>query len=342
MKRNEKIDVLRGWAIILVVFGHCMEYASGHEFFSVNGIYNNLIFKVIYSFRMPLFACISGWLFGSTIEKYASFDIIRRKAESLIIPIASWITLWMLLNAGLSIIRGNIDFAAWVKGWFGMFLTNFWFLWAIFVCMLLVVVVHHFFGDNIGIYLLSIAGMLVIPDSEVFAGGGAGTKFLYPFFVSVYLMRIHKVDLAEKVYRYKVIICIAFIVLLGLYQFDTYIYVSGFDIYGNLSWVQYIGYDLQRYGIGCAGSTIMLLVVWKFYRQNLIHKIISAIGRESIGIYILSSKIISGVCYSVFKAERVNYILDIILTVGILVICHAAIYIIKKVPLANKMLLGGI
>lgn len=37
--------------------------------------------------------------------------------------------------------------------------------------MLLVVVVHHFFGDNIGIYLLSIAGMLVIPDSEVFAGG---------------------------------------------------------------------------------------------------------------------------------------------------------------------------
>ena len=81
MKRNEKIDVLRGWAIILVVFGHCMEYASGHEFFSVNGIYNNLIFKVIYSFHMPLFACISGWLFGSTIEKYASFDIISRKSD---------------------------------------------------------------------------------------------------------------------------------------------------------------------------------------------------------------------------------------------------------------------
>ena len=103
----KKIDVLRGWAIILVVFGHCMEYASGHEFFSVNGIYNNLIFKVIYSFHMPLFACISGWLFGSTIEKYASFDIIRRKAESLIIPIASWITLWMLLNAGLILRPGS-------------------------------------------------------------------------------------------------------------------------------------------------------------------------------------------------------------------------------------------
>lgn len=99
MKRNEKIDVLRGWAIILVVFGHCMEYASGHEFFSVNGIYNNLIFKVIYSFHMPLFACISGWLFGRTIEKYASRCICT-----------------------------------------------------------------SFFSDNVGIYLLSIAGMLVIPD----------------------------------------------------------------------------------------------------------------------------------------------------------------------------------
>ena len=94
---------------------------------------------------MPLFACISGWLFGSTIEKYASFDIIRRKAESLIIPIASWITLWMLLNAGLSIIRGNIDFAGLGQRLVWHVLTNFWFLWAIFVCMLLVVVVHHFF-----------------------------------------------------------------------------------------------------------------------------------------------------------------------------------------------------
>ena len=46
--------------------------------------------------------------------------------------------------------------------------------------MLLVVVVHHFFGDNIGIYLLSIAGMLVIPDSEVFAGGGCRNKIFIP------------------------------------------------------------------------------------------------------------------------------------------------------------------
>lgn len=76
--------------------------------------------------------------------------------------------------------------------------------------------------------------------------------------------------------------------------------------------------------------------------QNLIHKIISTIGTESIGIYILSSKIISGVCYSIFSVERVNYMLDTILTVGILALCHVAIYIIKKVPLANKMLLGGI
>lgn len=42
--------------------------------------------------------------------------------------------------------------------------------------MLLVVFVHHFFSDNVGIYLLSIVGMLVIPDSEIFSGGGAGTK----------------------------------------------------------------------------------------------------------------------------------------------------------------------
>ena len=52
--RNTKIDCLKGLLMILVVFGHALEYGD----VKING----LIHSIIYSFHMPLFICISGYL----------------------------------------------------------------------------------------------------------------------------------------------------------------------------------------------------------------------------------------------------------------------------------------
>lgn len=172
--REDRIDVLRGWAVILVVFGHCIEYTSGHDFFLTHSAYNNFVFKIIYSFHMPLFACISGWLFYSTVQRRTTNEIIKRRFCGLIVPIISWITLWMLLE----IFVGNFNMITWIKQYCKMILTNFWFLWAIFVCSLLVNLVHKVFLDCIWIYLLLMVVMMVIPDSEHMSGGGGRNKIL--------------------------------------------------------------------------------------------------------------------------------------------------------------------
>ena len=158
----------------------------------------------------------------------------------------------------------------------------------------------------------------------------------------MYLIKAKKIDLVNILQKYTAFLLFAFLVMLCFYSFNTYIYVSGFDIYGELNGIWYVMYDLQRYFIGCVGSACSLLIVYKLYKQNVFHKVIAIIGRETIGIYILSSKIISGICYSIFDMERVNYLLDIVLTILIITICHIAIFIIKKIPIANKVLLGGI
>lgn len=174
--REDRIDVLRGWAVILVVFGHCIEYASGHEFFLTHSAYNNCVFKIIYSFHMPLFACISGWLFYSTVQRRTSSEIIKRRFCSLVIPIISWVTLWMLLEVFI----GNFNMITWIKQYCRMILTNFWFLWAIFVCSLLVLLIHKVFSDSVWIYFISIFLMMLIPDSEQMSGGGQGQSFYIP------------------------------------------------------------------------------------------------------------------------------------------------------------------
>ena len=52
-QRLEYIDILRGFAIFLVVLGHVLEHA---------GLKNGFLFHFIYSFHMPLFICISGFV----------------------------------------------------------------------------------------------------------------------------------------------------------------------------------------------------------------------------------------------------------------------------------------
>lgn len=54
IKRLEYVDIMRGIAITLVVAGHVIQF---------NGIpTNNPTFEFIYSFHMPLFFAISGYI----------------------------------------------------------------------------------------------------------------------------------------------------------------------------------------------------------------------------------------------------------------------------------------
>lgn len=52
--RNNSVDELRGIAILLVVIGHVIQYV-----FSPEGFDNNFIFRIAYSFHMPLFMFIA-------------------------------------------------------------------------------------------------------------------------------------------------------------------------------------------------------------------------------------------------------------------------------------------
>ena len=57
------LDVLEAVAITLVLVGHAMQFGSGMHCYIYSDIFDNVVFKVIFSFHMPLFMLISGYLF---------------------------------------------------------------------------------------------------------------------------------------------------------------------------------------------------------------------------------------------------------------------------------------
>lgn len=87
-QRNESIDVAKGLAIILMVSGHaCME----------GGVFVHWLHDFIYTFHMPFFMIISGYLFnGDNIcqpQKY-----IKRKFDSLYLKFIIYNIILILLN----------------------------------------------------------------------------------------------------------------------------------------------------------------------------------------------------------------------------------------------------
>lgn len=64
MAEKKKINwllILQGWAMLWVVIGHSCIGQAGH-----GPIWENALFKFAYSFHMPLFMLVSGWLFYLT------------------------------------------------------------------------------------------------------------------------------------------------------------------------------------------------------------------------------------------------------------------------------------
>ena len=68
-QRSVYIDSLKAFAIITVIVGHCIQYGSGLKYLNERLFFSNPIFKFIYSFHMPLFMLLSGYLFADSVNK---------------------------------------------------------------------------------------------------------------------------------------------------------------------------------------------------------------------------------------------------------------------------------
>lgn len=82
-KRDESLDFLRGIAILFVVIGHVIEAVISPENYG-----HNLLFRIAYSFHIPLFFFVSGFLVGNRFEK--NTDWIKKKIKNILWPWFLW------------------------------------------------------------------------------------------------------------------------------------------------------------------------------------------------------------------------------------------------------------
>ena len=98
MKREQSIDILRGVAMCIVVFGHAIQTTY------INAD-NMLLYRIITSIQMPLFMFISGYVTYNP-ERELNICWLSRRCKSLLVPFCIWIILPFIL-------KGNWEYSEW-------------------------------------------------------------------------------------------------------------------------------------------------------------------------------------------------------------------------------------
>lgn len=341
--RNITLDYIKAFAIILVVLGHSIQYGSG-DYVSKH-MFDNGLFMFIYSFHMPIFMLVSGYLFYNSVNRYSTKQLLINKAKSLLIPIAFWTIFTTLFDCLLYDRERLLNPFRFGVAWVNQFIGQFWFLWAVFICSAVVILIHRFLKDNILAYIAVLIITLFTPDVLLFSL----IKFMYPFFVIGYM--VNKYNLTARINKTIQTICFAlssaaFIVMLIFCKSKYFIYNSGYTLLGRDNMLEMLYIDAYRFFIGLFGSFVFVFLISKLSkliaRCGALSKALSCLGKNTMGIYILSF------FFAVYalppltsSLAGVNYFIAVLETIAILGLSLLIIFLIKKNKWTNRIMLGN-
>jgi fucose 4-O-acetylase-like acetyltransferase len=198
--RDQGIDALRGLAIVLVVLGHSLVRAypagplpgPGLVFeptlgFVPAAVLTGPLLNAIYSFHMPLFAFLSGFVLFSSKRGYG-WRLVSSRFLSLMVPYFAWLGVWWLLHGrhtltGLLEAFGSAALRTDAPG-------ALWFLYGLFMCVVVFALVRLVSGSGawlaVSAVVVGALGLIPMPGNEhLFAV--SDTAWLYPFFALGFL-----------------------------------------------------------------------------------------------------------------------------------------------------------
>ena len=328
VKRNILIDFLKSISIILVVLGHCIQYGSGYLYLVNNNFFYNKLFMFIYSFHMPLFAAISGYLFYKSINKYSLKFLLQKKILRLIIP-------WGFFSF-FYICCTKITFANFIN----TLVIVYWFIFSLIILYLITIIIKYLFKDSWIAHLFVFVISFFINCNVLNT-----TLYIYPFFMIGYFF--NKYDL-NKIYNSKKnIICIMssifFLVLLHYFNYSTYIYTSGYYILKQNINVHQILINIYRLFIGLTGTVPIISIVDIIIREKIsknAKQLIICLSKATLTIYFTSVLINVFILTKVtFNLSSFNWLYMTIEGIIVIGVCISINYILSTNKV-TKILLG--
>lgn len=314
------IDKFKGLAIILVVWGHCMQFCTK------NDVLNNKLYEMIYTFHMPFFMAISGYLYYFSINKRSLKELIEARIKQLLIPFLIWSFLYLL------VFRWEVSHSLveWIKNYIYNLPFFFWFIWSLLLSSLSVMVINKLFKDSLIAYLILFILILLLPNGL----GFYYTKYMIPYFFAGYLVHKYQLKTNNIIFVFSLIV---FLVLWYFWKNEYYIYTTEMALKPND--LKGIYDDCYRYVAGFTGIIVSITLIKKL--PNL--KLFETLGRNTLPIYFISS-FLNSYLY-LFRLPYQHFLYSFVytpfITVIVIAFCMGISMLIDKNKTINQYLLGG-
>lgn len=318
--RLDYVDCMRGIAILLVVIGHLIQ---------TNDIYyaHNYAFEFIYSFHMPLFFAISGYIIAKTskvrtIKELETFII--KKFLALCIPLFAWeliMNRFTLHTSFVSITFSDITTT--------ILHPNLWFLKTLFVTTVGFGIYDYFVNklslfQNVFIKETSLFIAFLVYVVIIKSGFEQANLLMFSgvFFVGAYISKYKQIEQIVGTESVFLLALTIFLVVCTHWRFIN----NGSRIY-----------DIEKVLVSCSIFICLLTLTKNFDYTQWYHKLFTKFGRYSLAIY-ASHWCLLSIGISTICLDKMNYFWQFIIygLIGI-IICEICV-LVSRVFAYSKLL----
>lgn len=265
--RNTSIDALKGFGILCVVLGHALQ-------FSFSEFDNNVFFKIIYSFHMPLFFFLSGYVaYETKIYNKCNFSYcIKNKFIHLVIPFLSWYFIVKYILHGEFMDQDLIKYSTTLVYSPDV---SLWFLWILF---LVFIAVYSYFKIQImDVRKKIFISLLILSLIILFRNQKSIQLLIYyiPFFMIGYLVSKYW-NILEKIFTSSKVFFISII-----------LYALLLIVWKRMPENHHFLEILTVYSIKYITASIAIILLFSVSDKLSKINILSLVGYYSLDIYII-------------------------------------------------------
>lgn len=319
-KYYDEINIARGIAVILVLWGHAFPDVLSES----NILYHKIMYHIIYSFHMGLFFVLSGFVSSRKIVagnmniKNELFNKIKR----LIVPYLFYSFITMGLKQIFSAFAYNsFDITEFWKILLGKNPNGgLWYLWTLFVVSMLCYLLSKF---KLNSYFYVVIGVFFYLLLYFVPQGFYSNILKYFVFYALGIVIAKSYDSIKKVISSNLTAIISAI------------------LFAVLLCIKGVPYAIT----GILGTAIVMYLSIKISnnKESKVFRFFNETGNYSYDIYLISYfvQIPIRVIFDSILNMPYYFVVILMLVLGGIIPYFVCKYIIRKIPIANKILLGN-
>lgn len=309
-KRIVWVDYLKAFTCLLVVIGHLLQSLQKAGI-PQNLQLTNFIIYYIYLFHMPLFMCISGFLYSkkkleeTSFSGYIKFE--KRKLIDLMIPYIVFYLIYLginiLFSKDVNTPKGKNEFV----GMLNNPMSPYWFLYVLMSIFLITPLLEKIFKENkrkVLVFYIILKIISIFYQPNIYLIKSISTYGIY-FYFGCFIREEKIIGKREKFIFILLHFLIAIIIFKYLNNVNKYIY-------------QFIVLCMAIYGI------IAYIEIFKNIEKN---KILNTFKSYTFQIFLLHTIFAAGIRIILLKFKIQNYFIHFI--VGILASIYLPVFVSK-------------